>query len=853
MSSFRTRVASSWKNLRRQRRRGVHARRNRLPGIERLEARAYLSLTVPAFSSLPNADHTIYLDFDGHVTQDTRWNDYFSNPSIESPAFDEDGDASSFSSTELSRIENVWKRVSEDFVPFQVNVTTVDPGVDALRKSGPSDTAWGMRVVITADTENSGHAGLSYTGSFNLASDTPAFVYTLGEKATAEAVSHELGHSLYLSHDGTSSSPYYSGHGSGDTGWAPIMGSGYAKQVTTWDRGEFHDAANSGETANQRRGPSDLMVITTYNGFGFRSDDHGDTAADASPLQLSGSELGGSGIIETTDDVDVFSFTTNGGQTGLDVSPFRPGPNLDVKAVLYDDAGNLLAVADPSASLDASLRVNLSAGRYHLHVMGTGTGDPTTDSPTGYTDYASLGRYAITGTTGPEAASLPPAVESAVLGSSKIGAYQAGQFLLDVNGNGRWDGWSGGDAAIAFGAVGDTPVIGDWDGDGYDDLGVRRGSWFLLDTNGNRRWDGEDGGDTAFRFGKAKDKPVVGDWNGDGVDDVGLRRGRKFVLDRNGFATPGGVARYRFGKAKDEPIIGDWDGDGDDDLGVRRKNRFLLDRNDNGRLSRRESRRKIRFGSKKWTPVIGDWDGDGKDEIGVHRRGQFLLDYNGNRRWNGKAGGDVVYTFGSRLSRPLVGNWEPGTPLLASVESSANGSSDQPQFLALPYSAAADRVDLVTVLAHEVAHVLGHEHDEGGMLQATLTQGERLAAADHAIDHAFHDCGHHEGLSLDDHAVEFDHPTDPVRPTGFVGVPEMYPLQLASKVVPLRLQAPDLDQGQTDDGYWTLPVDIRPDWNESSDHARDSLHGHEQGALDSVDAFFDHVAIELEVDGMEAR
>ncbi len=48
------------------------------------------------------------------------------------------------------------------------------------------------------------------------------------EKYTAEAISHEVGHTLGLSHDGriTPSEGYYAGHGSGDTGWAPIMGVG---------------------------------------------------------------------------------------------------------------------------------------------------------------------------------------------------------------------------------------------------------------------------------------------------------------------------------------------------------------------------------------------------------------------------------------------------------------------------------------------------------------------------------------------------------------------------------------------------------------------------------------------------
>jgi len=84
--------------------------------------------------SRPSALHTIYLDFDGHTTLGTNWNAAYG--SIETPAYDFDGDTSSFSDAELERIQKIWERVVEDFLPFDVNVTTQDPGTDALIKSG---------------------------------------------------------------------------------------------------------------------------------------------------------------------------------------------------------------------------------------------------------------------------------------------------------------------------------------------------------------------------------------------------------------------------------------------------------------------------------------------------------------------------------------------------------------------------------------------------------------------------------------------------------------------------------------------------------------------------------------------
>ena len=84
--------------------------------VEPLEPRMCLSLSVPAFSSLPGANHTIYLDFDGHVTSGTTWNTgYYGVDPINSPAWSQDSDRLNFSDTELSTIQRVgrgWQKTS---------------------------------------------------------------------------------------------------------------------------------------------------------------------------------------------------------------------------------------------------------------------------------------------------------------------------------------------------------------------------------------------------------------------------------------------------------------------------------------------------------------------------------------------------------------------------------------------------------------------------------------------------------------------------------------------------------------------------------------------------------------------
>ncbi|QDT92883.1 choice-of-anchor Q domain-containing protein [Gimesia algae] len=335
-------------------------------------------------SSLPGSNFTIYLDFDGHTTTGTQWNTAFGT--IVTPAYDTDGNVGSFSLAEIEVIQRTWLRVAEDFAPFNVNVTTAEPPVSDLIRTDGSDTRWGVRVVIGENTWYSNAGGVAYVGSFNDNLDTPTYVFNTGLIGVAEAASHEVGHTLGLFHDGTSTEEYYFGHGSGPTGWAPIMGAGYSQDLVQWSQGEYTDADNSED---------DLNIITTQNGFSYRVDDYGSSIGTASSL-INGTA---SGIIERNTDVDFFQFTTTGGDAIID--PFFESPNLDILATLYDSSGTQIQTSNPIGALNASF-TGLAAGTYYVSIEGTGEGDVL---GTGYSDYGSLGQYTITVT------GLPPTVD----------------------------------------------------------------------------------------------------------------------------------------------------------------------------------------------------------------------------------------------------------------------------------------------------------------------------------------------------------------------------------------------------------------------------------------------------------
>jgi hypothetical protein len=104
--------------------------------------------------------------------------------------------------------------------------------------------------------------------------------------------------------------------------------------------------------------------------------------------------------------------------------------------------------------------------------------------------------------------------------------------MLDLNGNGVFDGTGGGDNAFWFGNSSYIPVVGDWTGSGTAKAGLFiNGTWYL-DTNGDGQW--VSGVDQSAFFGQSGDIPVTGDWSGSGKSNVGVFRSGFWILDMNG-------------------------------------------------------------------------------------------------------------------------------------------------------------------------------------------------------------------------------------------------------------------------------------------------------------------------------
>ena len=242
-------------------------------------------------------------------------------------------------------------------------------------------------------------------------------------------------------------------------------------------------------------------------------------------------------------------------------------------------------------------------------------------------------------------------------GSDEPVIYVAGQWFVDLNGNGFWDP---GDLWIELGTELDRPVVGDWDGDGKDDVGIFGRQWqrdpqrikrdlglsdpankrrrqamraddfdvdaAATDTDPRRFLQRGDSGklradvvDHVFKYGEQVDTPMVGDWNGDGIDQIAVFRDGKWLLDSDGDGRwTDRDQKAEYGQAGDQPIVGDFNGDEIDEIGIVRGDVWIIDTDGDQRITGNDRQIVVPRPSPDSQPVVGDFDGDGLDEPGYY-------------------------------------------------------------------------------------------------------------------------------------------------------------------------------------------------------------------------------------------
>jgi hypothetical protein len=369
--------------------------------VEELEARLAPAnnpnLSPPALNSLPTARATLYLDFTGHFDPTfTNLSGTYTN--VDTPPFDRDGNPNNFSAAERSEIIAIWRWVSEDFAPYNINVSTVEPRNFLPRTA--------QRVAVGGDGNwaGGGLLGISSFNSWFTGTTVTKTIYAFSRNSTntqeiADTISHEFGHALSLHHQsvwlgGVLINPYYPGPGD-DT--FPTMGAGIPPGRSLWWYGQ--------NDISQTTFQNELAIIgNATNGFGFRADDAGNTFASAKFLNIvtrPPNNIAVTGVITTMADRDVYKVNALAGPISLTVDVPEPYNNLDPRLELYDRNGLLLAVSDPANTVNYDATINYTGtynGFYYIVVASAGL---SANAQAGFDYGFNVGTYTLRGSIQP--------------------------------------------------------------------------------------------------------------------------------------------------------------------------------------------------------------------------------------------------------------------------------------------------------------------------------------------------------------------------------------------------------------------------------------------------------------------
>jgi hypothetical protein len=331
---------------------------------------------VPVLHSNAGATAKIYLDFTGST--ETTWGSY--RPGT-TPAYSQDADTTTFTDSEIASMREIWTRVAEKYSPFNVDVTTQNPGSFADRV-GVKLVFGGAGAWLGAQA-----GGVAYVGSFYNSAPNVGYVFTDNlaaghPKYSAEAAAHEAGHTFGLDHQAAwSGSTLIEEYNPGTSAASPIMGNSYSSARGLW----WNGTPASSPSALQ----DDMAVLAgSNNGFGYRADVVGNSTAAASSLG-SNTSFSGSGIIEKMSDADYFSFTTStGGDLTLNASTIGVGATLDMKLELRNSANAVIASSDLAGASAEALTAHLAAGTYYVDIASHGS-------------YGDVGQYTFSGSIVP--------------------------------------------------------------------------------------------------------------------------------------------------------------------------------------------------------------------------------------------------------------------------------------------------------------------------------------------------------------------------------------------------------------------------------------------------------------------
>ena len=243
------------------------------------------------------------------------------------------------------------------------------------------------------------------------------------------------------------------------------------------------------------------------------------------------------------------------------------------------------------------------------------------------------------------------------------------------------------DAEFGFGAPGWKPLAGDWDGDGCDTIGLydpATGMFYLRNSHTTGI------ADIAFPYGSIGSgwTPLIGDWDGNGEESAGFYQpgaASHFYL-RNDFTA--GIADVHFGLgfAGVQPIVGDWLGPTGQSLKAESGNLKA----ESGRAASASLIPDPQSLIPLVSTAIARWADAG---VSIAMPQVVVTDLPGAEV--GRAQDNTIY-----LDRDAAGHgWFVDPTPAVDEEFSSSGAAVDPR--------AVDRIDLLTVIEHELGHLAG--------------------------------------------------------------------------------------------------------------------------------------------------